>query len=660
MKKIFPIVIAFGLFFLFFIQMAGALIESIYILDLMNTTLDAKALGMLFFFTPVLLFPFRRGLPIWAIWLAISLLFIARGILPYLHTEGRLYASGIGIGSVLLLFPLLLTSRPKGEAHPQKGLEPSTGLALTMGVSVLLRTLNYGIDISLIPQGGWIGWSLGLLLAWTLTTLNWESDVSGFQKSGGTTSQVAGIFLILALVYFSFSAPAVIARWTQGNYTLILLTVSLLSVGWVYLELNKPDLIERLSRLWLLIWNLLFALSLTGTILAHRVSLPAIPNSPAVIVGAPSWLQQIPLVVMLLTFPVVFMDMRVFFCALQQKNSSARALVPGMLLGSAALVVLVFIDIFTNVWGYVKPVSSIFRNLYYLPYLLIATAIALLVWRQGQVRSQPAQGSSASIPLGWIMILGAVFLGTGMGTVRAERVQPGEADKTSLVVMTYNIQQANDEFGERSYDRQLALIQAVSPDVLALQESDSARISLNNNDYVRYFSGKLGYYSYYGPTTVTGTFGTAILSKYPLQNPRSVFTFSDTDEIGTAEAEITVDDRIFTIYDVHPDGSDAAMLVFAKSLLERSRDKANVIALGDYNLRDYEEAYQLIATAYTNAWTSMYPSEVGADGTDMTGENRIDHIFFSPALSVRNPTYVLPPASATDHPVHWAEIYWKK
>jgi len=118
--------------------------------------------------------------------------------------------------------------------------------------------------------------------------------------------------------------------------------------------------------------------------------------------------------------------------------------------------------------------------------------------------------------------------------------------------------------------------------------------------------------------------------------------------------------RIFTIYNVHPDGSDAAMLAFAKSLLERSRDKANVIVLGDFNLRDYEEAFQLIAAVYTNAWTSVYPSKVGADGTDMSGKNRIDHIFFSPILRARNPMYVLPPASATDHPVHWAEIFWDK
>ena len=102
------------------------------------------------------------------------------------------------------------------------------------------------------------------------------------------------------------------------------------------------------------------------------------------------------------------------------------------------------------------------------------------------------------------------------------------------------------------------------------------------------------------------------------------------------------------------------MLTWANALLSRSVDHGNIIALGDYNLRDYEEAYQLIANEYTNAWEHIYPSRISSDGLDMSGENRIDHIFFSKPLMVRNPIYVLPPDSATDHPVHWAEIYWEE
>ncbi len=175
---------------------------------------------------------------------------------------------------------------------------------------------------------------------------------------------------------------------------------------------------------------------------------------------------------------------------------------------------------------------------------------------------------------------------------------------------------------------------------------------------MRYYAGKLGYYAYYGPTTVTGTYGTAILSRFPLENTRSVFTFSDQDEIGTAEAEIELAGKTFTIYNVHPDGSDTAMLVFAENLLDRAAEKSQVIALGDYNLRDYEEAYQLIDGVLNNAWVSNYPSEISPDGVDMSGDNRIDHIFFSPNLVALDPIYVLPPESATDHPLHWAEIVW--
>jgi len=224
--------------------------------------------------------------------------------------------------------------------------------------------------------------------------------------------------------------------------------------------------------------------------------------------------------------------------------------------------------------------------------------------------------------------------------------------------MTYNLQAGNDATGERSYDRQLDLIRQISPDLVALQESDTARISLNNDDYVRYFASRLGYYSYYGPRTVTGTFGTAMLSRYPLRDAHSVFTFSDTDEIGTAEAEIEVGGRTFSIYDVHPDGSDTAMLAFARSLVARSAGEANVIALGDFNLRDTEEAYRVVAGAYDEAWTTVYPAKIGADGVDMS--DRIDHIFVSPGLRVLDPVYLLPPASASDHPVHWAQVSWEK
>lgn len=657
-KNLFQI-FAFAILLLFFIQLAGTLVQSIYILDLMHTSLDAKALGVLFFFSPVLLLPFGKKLPHWLVWVSFAVLLVGRGLTPYLETSWRMLASGAATGATMLLLPLLFTSRPKGEAHQPGSLGLSAGLALGVCLSALLRTVNFSIDYSLTISGSWVGWGLGLLLGWLLTRLEWDpaSPPAGGRK--GLSLATLGFFLVITLVYFSFSAPAVIARWTEGSYALVVGAVSLLSAFWAWLVVARPRWVEGFPTPLLILWNLIFVLSLVGTILAHRVAFPATPASPAVVVGAPSWVAQFLLVVMLVSFPVIYLDGSLFSRHIRQIGPSPRLLAPGMLLGGLALILLVFMNIFTNVWGYIEPISTPFRNQYWLPYGLIAAGLGLLAWRFSKPAAEAGDEPGFRQPA-FIALLVLLCLGSGMGLLRTGSTPAAPEARTSLLVMTYNIQAANDNQGEPSYLQQLALIRQVSPDVLALQESDTTRISLNNNDYVRYYAGMLGYHVYYGPSTVTGTFGTAILSRYPLLNPRTTFTYSDQDEIGTSEAEIEVDGKTISLYNVHPDGSDTAMLVWAQTLLERSRGKEYVIALGDYNLRDYEDAYKLIAATYTNAWESVYPGKIGSDGTDMSGRNRIDHIFFSPNLEAIDPHYLLPPASFTDHPVHWTGITWQR
>jgi endonuclease/exonuclease/phosphatase family metal-dependent hydrolase len=652
MKKSHLLIIALGILFLFIVQSAGTLVESIYILDLMNTRLDEKVLGLLFFFAPLLLLPFfKKGGRI-LIWILFGSLLVTRGLTPYLNIVWRLAASGIATTVSLSLFFLLITSKPAlGKWAP-------AGLALAVGISTLLRTVGHGIELSLTPTGGWMGLVLGLLLGLCLALSDLKPETAAQQTGGKRTVPILGIYLILTLIYFSVSAPAVIARWTEGNYTLIVCAVSLFSLGWVWLFTNKPDLVERITRPLLIILNLLFTASLTLTLLAQRVSFPPTLDSPAVVVGAPSLLQMVPLGLMLLLFPVLFLDLQIFLQQMQGSALPARSLVPGILLGSFSLILLIFVNIFSNVWGYIKPISPPFRNTFWLAYFLLAGAISLLVWCASKSNTADEKEPADAHLWIWTVLLAVIFLVTLVFALPTPRVQVDAAGKISLRAMTFNTQGFNDKFAEKSFQAQLALIRQVSPDILALQETDSTRISLNNNDYVRYFADKLGYYSYYGPKTVAGTYGTAILAKYPLLNTRTVFIYSDKDETGVAEAEVEVAGLRFSIYDVHPDSSDPAMLAFAQTLLTRSKDKPYVIAMGDYNLRDYEEAYKLIASVYTNAWVSVYPTEISPEGVDMSGDNRIDHIFLSRNLSALNPTYILPPESATDHPVHWTDVVW--
>ena len=505
MKKSLPLILAFGILFLFFIQSAGTLVESIYILNLLGSGLNEKALALLFFFLPLLLLPFFRKYSYPLGWVLFGVLLLTRGLAPYLLITNRLITAGIATGAALGLLLLFLGARPRGEADALIGPWGGAALALAVSLSVLLRTVGDGIEYSLTPGGGWVGWVLAVLLGLSLTQVDWRIEPARLPKRGPVTAPLVGVYMVVILTYFAFSAPAVIARWTEGNYILIVTIISLLSVGTIWLSLFRPGWIERISQRVRLAWNLLFTLSLTGTLLAHRVVFSPTLQSPPVVVGAPTIWQQIPLVFTLLLFPVLYIDLRVYLQQLQRSAPSPHDLAPGIILGSFALILLIFVHIFTNVWGYVDPVSTPFRNMFWLPYFLPAGLLSLLIWR-----SQPASPvSEPGAPVRWRWlsagILAVIFLVTVIFALPAPLTPPSDEGKSSLVAMTYNVQQFNDETGEKSFDRQLALIRRVSPDILAMQETDSARISLNNNDYVRYFAEKLRYYIYYGPKTVTGT-----------------------------------------------------------------------------------------------------------------------------------------------------------
>jgi endonuclease/exonuclease/phosphatase family metal-dependent hydrolase len=659
MKKNSLLILALGIIFLSFIQLAGTLVESIYLLDLLHSTLDAKVVGVLFFFTPLLLLPFYKKSPRAFLWVSFALLLATRCVLPYLKVFPRMIDSGLGVLAVVSLFFLLLRTLPQDESKKKIGLWAGAGLALAIGLSALLRTAYHGVEYSLAPAGGWAGWLLMVVLGITLWQLKPQAaPIAVEKKAKGVTSSVLGLFMVLVLAWFSFSAPAVIARWTQGNYTLIVAAVSLFSTGWVLLTLLKPGWTSRISRPLLLSWNLLFTLSLTLTIALQEAALPTVPDEIFVVAG-PTLLPMLMLGLTMLLFPVIFLDFQIFVEPFAESTPSPRTLVPGILLSSFLLILMVFANIFTNVWGYV-PLGDFFRGKYWLTYSLLATLLSLLAWLGNRKPTNPAEKAPVTFHWAWGAALAAILATTLICALPVKHVEIpfSESERTSIKVMTFNIQQANDVNGEKSFTSQLALIREVSPDVLSMQETDSTRISLNNNDYVRFYADSLGYYSYFGPTTVNGTYGTSLISKYPLENTRTIYIYSDKDENAIAAADITVSGKTFSFFDVHPDGSPIVDMSFARTLINISKDSPYVIALGDYNLRDYEEAYQLINSVYTNTWTSVYPSKISTDGTDMSGENRIDHIFISPILKAVNPVYVLPPESATDHAVHWTEITW--
>jgi endonuclease/exonuclease/phosphatase family metal-dependent hydrolase len=247
--------------------------------------------------------------------------------------------------------------------------------------------------------------------------------------------------------------------------------------------------------------------------------------------------------------------------------------------------------------------------------------------------------------------------------------------------MTYNIQQGVDFFGNKNFEGQLGMIQEIDPDILCLQESDASRISGGNSDVVRYFAEHLGYYTYYGPKTVTGTYGTAILSRFPMDSCQTVFTYSDKDEIGTAVAVIFLADQNITLINSHPAGGKKAREEHIDMVTQLAKDNKMVIDMGDYNFRQNSPYYQKITTVLKDSWLTLYPDAIGPvdnEKIDLSFENRnnssgmllsdgkldmkgrIDHIFLSKDFEVKEAHYLPSPESETDHPAHWAIVRWDK
>lgn len=106
-----------------------------------------------------------------------------------------------------------------------------------------------------------------------------------------------------------------------------------------------------------------------------------------------------------------------------------------------------------------------------------------------------------------------------------------------LKVAGYNLQQGYGLNGQRSHKEQCEVLEEIDADIVALSENDTARIAGGNFDIVRYLAECLDMYSYAGPKTGIGTFGYALLSKYPIDNPETYHLFSGLNLTGSDNPE---------------------------------------------------------------------------------------------------------------------------
>ncbi len=642
-----------------FLQLLAVFIEAVYAFGLLQTSIPAEIASVVLLFAPLLLLAWRRpgGRALFAIGLAV----LAGRVLSVLFDgPARMVLAGIGTGAYLFFLPAYLTwlgrERRASEA-PLIGL----GLVLAVALSGALRAWGAGLDLSLEGTGQIAGLVLaagaGVLLGGHFgdelpgqgRRRRRRVDPSGPMAPIGWARSLAfvwGLVSGLVLVYFVLMAPNVSARWVGLPLPLVTGMLGAALVG-AALWLQRPSWVDAAGRRTLPALGLALAAALAATILPHHVHFPADPGAYPLTPPAVSVLAAAPLFLFLALSPVLFVAVTWYLRALVNPAASAHRLGGLFAIGSLYLLVMILAHVFTTVYDYIPIVGPFFRDRFWLVHLVAALGLALplLALPAGPQDAGPWVGRLSPATVSAALAVTAVAGAWLLQPTPAPLVSPA-----TLRVLTYNIQQGYDEAGRRNLTGQLGVMRALGPDLIGLQESDTNRIAGGNADVVRWLARALDMHAYYGPSPVVGTFGIALLSRFPLLEPRTFYMFSEGEQTATIQAGIVVEGRRYEVFVTHL--GNGGPLVQQRAILKEVEGHENVILMGDFNFRPGTAPFAATEAVLDSAWQRLWTG--GVDDAGIGDADKIDHVFVSPDLAVTDARYLLSPAS--DHPAFFVTV----
>ena len=651
-----PIVLL-SILFLFFFQLLTDFVGAVYAFGLLQVEIPIESAFVLLLLSPVLLVLFPRRLSTRRALLALAgLVLICRVVEVLLDTRGQMIVAGIGTGAFLIFLPAFLAGQSRSAAGSHS-LAIGLGVMFAVALSMLFRALNSTVDLSAYGVGQIIAWALAVVAGRLMfapsaaLTLTRADESTSTVSKGRVTAYSWGFVSVLVLLYFAFTAPQVIARWTDVS-ALPVLMVLVIALCLFVVVVRQWVKREAISALLILGWNALFVVALTATIALHQMNFPIDRGAyPIFETAARPW-QIIPVGLTLILFPIVLVDLSLFARQIIEAQATPRTLALGFSVAALWALILIFANVSTTVYDYLPIFGPLWRDRYWLVFLLagLGMVLPLLLMRTAASSLGPVDFSAKiSRPMFGAMLL--IGLGTLIGAWwnEAKPIAPLTTTDT-LKVMTYNIQQGYDARGLKNYDGQLALMRRLNPDLIGLQESDTSRIADGNSDVVRYFADRLGMYSYYGPKTVLGTFGIALLSRYPIGNPRTFYMYSLGEQTATIVVEITVGGKTYHAMVTHL--GNGGPLPQLEDILKTLDGKQNIVLMGDFNFEPTTDQYRQATAVLADAWVRAgAPTPIGAE---WNAAQRIDHVFVSSGVEVVDAQYVLAPTS--DHPAVMVEV----
>lgn len=212
---------------------------------------------------------------------------------------------------------------------------------------------------------------------------------------------------------------------------------------------------------------------------------------------------------------------------------------------------------------------------------------------------------------------------------------PGEL---RVRVLTYNVLGGRNTDGARDLGRLAAVIEALDPDVVALQEVDRGTGRLNGVDLPAELERLTGLRHAFGRAMEYdgGEYGEAILSRFPILDiTNHALPYREGSEPRTALAatiQIPGTDQTFVFIGTHLDHQrdPADRLAQARALNDLLDQYAGrpLLLAGDLNAVPESEPMQILRAEWTDAWPEDAEGRsFPADAPD----RRIDYVLYRPA-----------------------------
>ncbi|MHA1555320.1 MAG: endonuclease/exonuclease/phosphatase family protein [Candidatus Heimdallarchaeota archaeon] len=671
--KIHNELIFISLLLFIFIQTINSFITNVYAINFSMMGLGPFALLILFLISPFLLMFFKDRFPLIGSYITLSLLLIARILMIFIaNTYALAFITGIGAAAFFMFLPAYIVRKTKSDDSPQY-LTITQGLVIAIGVSIALKAIGSSYDFSSYGLGQIISGVFILVVALMIPGMDFGDDQQPVEESSESTDQKVdeitsidkvddssptkrkrfgrifllsmGIYGIIMIEWFALAFPSTFARWSDSSYFIVTI-LTLISVAVFFILITvRPKLFNGM-KLWLIV-------VLNVALLASIILVAALPQPEYSVV------QQIFTYTTAILSPVALIDFLLLTKELHQLKPSPRKLGGAFGLSSLIFLIVSFLMIASFNYEWV-PGMGFLRNRFYLLIIILAVIILLpIIFAKGakgfvgiSFKDLPKKLGKRNQIISYVligMILAVSATGFGINIVTPET----PATPTSLTIMTYNVHQGEDKAGQFNLNRLLTSIKKADPDILALQESEMARICLSNIDLIRFLAENLDMYYFYGPKTVEGTYGVATLSKYPIEFSEVYFMPSlDHSQRVVIRTDLRIGTALLSFYNTHFGLEHEERTPQAEFISDLLSGLTRTIIVGDFNTKDNETEYPIFTSGLLDSWLEINPTGLNSTGfngdTNRFPRRRIDFILFTPDFTISD-VEVLTWAVESDH-----------